>query len=375
VLRQEGPRPPASPNVPQRTEGLSPSFGREIAGLSWQELLQVRERVRGERLPLFIIIDDERNRRIAKLWRIPGTSVRVSLEGDIYYPVWRERSRVNKSELYAPCSKLPRGWSFERLLVSKRRPISEVKYFQVKKDSGAIEAAIRSMDHVLENYQEEGRELGQVEAIREQIARARKVLEETTGVSREEFEEGFEILYRQTLELLEKCGLSTAASALKKDITRLLAQVSIGRDRLGRRNPLVMLKKLEAATARVEYRWHEAGFIIDKFSAMKAGLEAQRAKDREILRKAEHQLSVGFAAHSYFKEIPQEVSKQQVGILIGMMGSLVYMLGQARVKPYKTVAKEIMEELSQAQQKVREGDYQGAKKLLLQSQERISLVT
>jgi len=57
------------------------------------------------------------------------------------------------------------------------------------------------------------------------------------------------------------------------------------------------------------------------------------------------------------------------------MGSLAYMLGQARVKPYKTVAKEIMEELSQAQQKMREGDYQGAKELLLQSQERISLVT
>ncbi len=338
------------------------------------ERLQVIERIEEKRLPLFLMEDKESNRRIAKFWKIPGTDVRVSPEGDIFYPVWRERQRVNKPELYLSCSALPRGWSLQRLLASKSRPISEVKYFQVKKDGGAVEAAIRSMDHVLENYREEGRELGQVEAIREQIARARKVLKETTGVSGEEFEEGFEILYRQTLELLGKCGLSMAASALKKDITSLLAQASIGRDRLGRRNPLVMLRKLEAATRRVEYRWHEAGFIVDKFSAMRAGLEAQRAKDREILRKAEHQLSVGFAAHSYFKEIPQEVSKQQVGILVGMMGSLIYLLGQTRVKCYKTAARETIVEISQAQQKVREGDYQGAKKLFLQSQERISLV-
>lgn len=333
-----------------------------------KEQLQVRERIRGKRLPLFVIQENERNEHLSRLWRIPGTDVRVDLEGNIYYPVWRERTRIIKPELYHPCSELPRGWSFARLLASERRPISEVIFCQVKKDEGAIEMAIRSMDHVLERYTNKGKELAQVEVVERQINQALSVLATRTTVSKEEFEEGFESLYKTTLELLEKCGLSRAVSALKKDIARLLGEGSTGRDKTGRLNALVMLKKLEAAGRRVDYRRNEAGFIVDKFAAMKAGLVSQREKERNIFEQADHDLSLGFASHEAFKyPLSKEATKLQKGILMGKVGTLIGRLEKVKVKGYKPVAIEVIGKLEQARGMVKEGNFQQAKEILEKS--------
>jgi len=327
------------------------------------EILQVQERIRGERLPLFVIKIDERNEKIAKMWRIPGTSVRVSPEGDIFYPIWKERARILKPELYAPCSELPRGWSLERLLKSQRRPISEVIFHQVRKDGGGVDTAIRAMDHVLEKYEDRGKELAQVEQVEAQIKRAILVLQETEGVPREEFEQGFEILYRQTLELLERSGMSRAASALKKDIARLLEEASTGKDRLGRRNPTAMLKKLEAAARRVSFRRNEADFIIAKFEAMKAGLIGLKEHDLKIISNLRREMKVGLAAHQAFKFPEEGTTDRQRGILVGKIGSLIYQLEQVKVKPYKPVAVEAIRRLKEAQRFVGEGDYQKAKEI------------
>jgi hypothetical protein len=327
------------------------------------EILQVQERIRGERLPLFVIQVNERNEKIAKMWRIPGTSVRVSPEGDIFYPIWKERDRVLKPELYAPCSDLPRGWSLERLLKSQRRPISEVVFHQVQKEEGGVDTAIRAMDHVLEKYKNRGKELAQIKQVEAQINQALKVLQETKAVSHEEFERGFEILYRQTLELLEISGMSRAASALKKDIARLLEEASTGKDRLGRRNPTAMLKKLEAAARRVSFRRNEADFIVAKFEAMKAGLIGVKEHDLRIISNLRHEMEVGLAAHQAFKFPEEKTTDRQRGILVGKIGSLIYQLEQVKVKPYKPVAVEAIRKLKEAQRLVREGDYQKAKEI------------
>lgn len=338
-----------------------------VLNISPGEQLQVKERVSRRILPLFIAKDSERNRRISQMWRIPGTSVRISPEGDIYYPVWRERSRVNKPELYAPCSKLPRGWSLERLLASRRRPVSEVIFHQVRADEGAVEAAIRSMDHVMERYVDKGRELEQIEAVSGQINQAMTVLQETGGVSREGFEEGFEALYRQTEVLMERLGMKNATLALKRDIDRLLRQASTGKDATDRRNPMAALKRLQAAARRVEYRRNEAGFIVDKFSAMKEGLLAQRDKDRGILGRVGEELASHLIGHMYLKNPQQWTGRgdplRQRGQLVGRSGTLVYQLEQVRVKAYKTVAIGATERLQQLQQELRDGNYEVARKL------------
>jgi len=340
--------------------------------ISLRELLQVRERVKGERLPLFVIKSNEQNERISRMWRIPGTSVRVSPEGDIYYPVWRERVRVNKSELYAPCSNLPAGWSFERLLASRRRPISEVVFYQVKKNGGSVEAAIRSMDHVLENYVDQGKETEQVKKVKSQINQAIKVLQETKGVGKEEFEEGFDNLYRQTLKLMEDLGMKRASSALKKDVDRLLTFASTGRDKLGRKNQLVVLQRLEAVEKRVEYRLNEIEFVKGKFLVNKTGLLVQREKDREILAEAVHQFTSGLAGHVAFEK--GETTDLQKGILLRVVSNLIYQLGQVRVKPYKPVAVEIIGQLVLAREEMKKGNYQVAKGIFDQASERAKKV-
>ena len=343
-----------------------------VSQVSLRELLQVRERIKGERLPLFVIKSNEQNERISRMWRIPGTSVRVSPEGDIYYPVWRERVRINKPELYAPCSNLPAGWTFERLLASQRRPISEVVFYQVKKDGGSVEAAIRSMDHVLENYVDQGKEIEQVKKVKSQINQAIKVLQETKGVSKEEFEEGFDNLYRQTVRLMEDLGMKRASSALKKDIDRLLTFASTGRDKLGRKNQLVVLRRLEAVEKRVEYRLNEIEFVKGKFLVNKTGLLAQRGKDREILAEAVHQFTSGLASHEAFKK--RETTVLQRGILLGKVGTLIYELRQVRVKPYKTVVVALVEQLARSREMIKEGNYLAAKENFVLASERAKKV-
>lgn len=372
MLGTEGRRPPAT-NIPTRNGGFSLDFSREVVSPSPHELLQVRERVRGGQLPLFVIKDDEKNRGIAGMWKIPGTSVRVSPEGDIYYPVWRERSRVNKSELYYPCSKLPQGWTFERLLASKRRPISEVVYYSVSADDGSVEAAIRNMDHILEGYLERGKELEQAKEVKAQISQAMRVLRETVGVPEEKFERGFTDLYGQTLRIMERSGMAKAASALKRDIARLLSEASAGRDRIGRRNPIGLLKKLEAAIVRVEYRLNEVGFVIVKFETNKKGLIAQREKDRGILEEARHDLSIGFASHEAFHS-QRETTGMQKGILKGKIGTLIYKLRQVKVKAYKPVVKEVGGELQEARERVDRGDYSGASEIFEKALEKVSQI-
>ncbi len=337
--------------------------------VSPRDRLQIIERVKRERLPLFVVRDNEKNREIASWRKIPGTEVRVSPEGDIAYPVWRERSWLNKPELYIPCQKLPPGWNFERLLASQRRPISEITYYQVRADDGAVEAAIRSVDHVIDDYKDKGRELQQIEGVRRQIDQARRILQETKGVRPEEFEDGFTALYHETIELMERLGMRQASSSLKRDIERLLEEVSTGRDRLGRRNPIALLKKLEAAAKRVEYRWQETNCIVGKFSAMREGLVVRRAKDREIIEKAKHELGEGFANHAYFiRNIStRDISPQQVGILQGKIGTLIFQLELTWVKGYKPAAEEIMGKLEQAQNAIRMRKFQGAKELFNQS--------
>lgn len=338
-----------------------------------REMLQVKERLKGERLPLFVIKDTEQNRRAAEAKPLPGTLVKVSQEGDIFYPVWHERTRILKPELYLPCSKLPRGWSFERLLASKRRPISEIVFHQVRKEGGAVETAIRNMDDILEKFQVGGKELEQVRAVRVQIARAVGVLERTTGVSRKEFDEGFGILYRETLELMEACGMEGATSTLKRDIGRLMDEASTGKDRLDRRNPTAMLKKLQAAARRVEFREAETGFVAVKFLAMKKGLETQRDNERVLLGQTGHELGV-FFLHQAFKFPEKEVPKSQEGILIGKLGTLIYRLGHSLVKPYKTVALEAAERLKVAQEKLKSGNYQDAREVVGAVLKKISLI-
>lgn len=340
---------------------LSPVFERRV--LLPSERLQVKERIKGERLPLFFIRKSERNERIARMWQIPGTSVKVSPEGDIHYPVWRERSHVNDPSLYTFLSKPPRGWTVERLLKSKRRPISEVVFNQVKKDKGAVETAIRAMDHVLEKFQEKGKELQQVESLESQIALVVEVLESTENVSREEFDQHFGELYRQTTDLLVKSGMPRAQLALKRDVERLIEEASVGRDKLGRKNPLVMMRKLQAAARRISYRRNEAGFVVDKFEAMKAGLLAQRRKDREILGRCQYDLAAGFAHHEVFKFPGRKVSRMQKGILLGLMGTLAYRLDQTRVKPYKPVAVEATAKLRKARLLTGQENYQEASEI------------
>ncbi len=346
--------------IPQEREKLRQQPKVDSSRIT-PERLKARERVKGVS-PLFIIQRTERNTQIAQMWHLPGTSVRVSPQGDIFYPVWRERSYIIKPELYFPLSKLPGGWTFARLLDSKRRPISEVIFHQVKKDGGAVEAGIRNMEHVRDRYRDKGKELEQIGLVREQVDKVMTALQETRGIPKKDFEEIFRNLYQQTLELMEKSGMRRARSALKRDIDLLLEEASQGKDRADRRNPVAMMKKLEAVVRRIEYRFHETGFIVGKFEAMRTGLVDQRTKDRDIFQRTREELKLALI-HEAFRFPKKGTDKRQKGIIMGKTGTLIYRLGLTRVKGYRPIAVAAAQKLERAKEMVREENYQEAKEV------------
>ncbi len=293
---------------------------------------------------------------------LAGTQVRVSPEGDIYYSVWIERSYILKPELYAPCCRLPQGWNLKRTLTaSSNRPISEIRFLRIRKDGGSVEAAIRAMDHVLTAYRDRGQELEQVNRIETQIERAMTVLQEMEQVPREQFEEGFGQLHRETMALLEKCGMSRATLAIKKNIAQLLDEASTGKDVLGRRNAIAALKKLQAAARRVAYRWAETKFIEAKFSTMREGLVRQREEEREILAGVQHEMTTGLANHAVFSGSERRTTPLQRGVIIGKIRTLIYRLEKSKVKRYKTMAHGLIKQLEVAREAVWENNYLRAK--------------
>lgn len=323
-----------------------------------------RPEVNLRRAPLLIIKDSEINRQIREFPRLYGTEVRFGLDGTIYYPTWRERVRVLKPDIYSSLSKLPQDWTTERMLVTiRRRPIVEMVYYQIRKEGGSVEAAIRSVGHVLRKYTvKRGEEVVELALIRGQITQALEVL--TQFPSREcpeEFEQAFDDLHERTVEILRKLGMERKTKQVKKQLAVQTAKGTRGKDRLGRRNPQAMLMTLDSALAKAEMRETTINFIRTKFTAMRVALTDERRRSRGIFGEVSKEMSLrGLAGHGVFRYPERGTTPRQVGILKGKIGITIRELNLIKLKPYEPVAEEAIKQLTEAQKLIGEGRYQEA---------------
>ncbi len=331
--------------------------------------VEVIEKTRDpQRRAILIIKKTDRNAEIMEKWScLAGTEIRYDEEGNFVYPIYNERKRVNDVSLYAPVGELPQNWSLERLLQqATRRPISEMVMRQIRKDEGSVEAGIRSVDHVLRRHRVRGgEEVEEVALLLKQVDRGFALLSRYPGrMSPAEFDRSFEELHQQTKEVLGKLRMGHVSLQLKRDLASLVDRGTKGTDKDLRRNPSAVIKIFASARRLIERRMVTIDFIRPKYNAMRVALMDERRRSRQTLKDFRKEMGMGgLAGHSAFRPEGKGRTEVQRGVLLHKLEVLIEGLGQIKLKPYRPLARELIERLGQARGLLKEGHYPEAKRL------------
>ena len=271
-----------------------------------------------------------------------------------------------KPEIYATLSRLPTGWSTGRMLrAATRRPLMEQVFVQIRKDKGSVETAIRAVGHILDGYKiKNGVEVVELRLIRGQISRALNVLSQfPSQVHPQEFEQAFEELHGRTIEILGGLKMQNKILQIKRQLADQAIRGTKGKDRLGRRNPMAMLKILDSALEKVERRQTVFDLIRAKYKAMGTALLDERRRGRAILTKSKGEMyprGMGVAGHGVFRFPERGTTDMQKGILQSRLRGNIRGLRRIKLKPYRPIAREAISHLNRAIDLIEEGKFQEA---------------
>lgn len=305
------------------------------------------EEDRRPRPEVFIVhkgVQDKRLEYVTKYCRsLYGSDVRVDSEGNIFYPTWRqvERTEIGPED-YSLLSRTREAEEtyLARGLVTKRP--HELRINKITKDGGSVEAAVRSVEHVLET--ELKRERPQMEMVIGRVGELFDLFVDFSTVTNEQLEE----TQRETYSRLARVGFDPKTVILeeKKRMGDWLTKASGGRDSLARRNLLITAMALEAANRRAIGREEGIGETVSKFARMREALRFERAFSRGILGEVVQRLELGsMQGHCLFKY--PERPAQNLGIVSGILNTMRWQLTQPHVKPYRPAGIEAREILGE----------------------------
>lgn len=300
-----------------------------------------------------------------------GSELKYDAEGDMYYLTWRDLpEKVKKAGLLPP----------QYVIVSKLSPqadifapftsftdLKEPQVNRVTKDGGNVETAIRAMDHILEG--ERGRETAQTGAV---LQRARDLFDLYGGksfdqIARKEFAQE----RAKTFALLAEVGLDPVkvVNEHKAQMTNWLIAASSGQDATGRRNWLVATQALQAAyTKAVKRKKAIEGSIAEKFVDMRGALLLERQFCRYIFTDVAEKLRT-MPLHVYFQSPLRAVRPSDLGIIQGMLNTMIFQLQQPHVKAYRSVANEAVTIIAQAVEQLPQGQRQAVIRQLTRREE------
>lgn len=272
-----------------------------------------------------------------------GSDVLIDLKGDIFYPTWRQvkRTEVGPEDYSLLSEKREREETYlTRELVTKR--LYEQRINRITQDGGSVEAAIRSVEHVLET--ELKREKPQMEMVRGRVGELFDLFADPSTVTDEQLEEA----QRETYSRLAGVGFNPETVILeeKQRMASWLTKASGGRDSLARRNPLIITMALEAANRRAIGRGLGIGETVSKFMRMEEALRFERAFSRGILGEVAQRLEPQSMPGHYLFKYPERPA-QNVGIVSGILNTTRWQLTQPHVKPYRPAGAEAREVLGE----------------------------
>jgi hypothetical protein len=292
------------------------------------------------RIEVFIVHKGEQKNRLEYFTKycrpLYGSDVRVDSRGNIFFPTWRQVKRTEIGpEDYSLLSRKREGEEtyLARGLVTKKP--YEQRINEITKDGGSVEVAIRSIEHALET--ELKREKPQMEMVRGRVGELFDLFADPSTVTDEQLEEA----QRETYSRLAGVGFDPEEVILeeKQRMASWLTKASGGRDSLARRNPLIIAMALEAANRRAIGREQGIGETVSKFVRMREALRFERAFSRGILGEVAKRLEPQSMPGHYLFKYPERPA-QNVGIVSGLLNTMLWQLTQPHVKPYRPAGME-----------------------------------
>lgn len=268
-----------------------------------------------------------------------GSDIQVDLEGNIFYPTWRQVKRTEVGpEDYSLLSETRES---EEIYLARRLTTKnphELRINKITKNGGSVEAAIRSADHVLETELE--REKPQMKMVRRRITELFNLFADPSAVTDEQLEEAQRKTYIWLLSV--RFNPEMAILEEKQKMARWLTKASGGRDSLARRNPLITVLALEAANREAIKREQKIGEAISKFMRMREALLFERLFSREILEDVTQMLEPQRMPNHYLFKYSEKPAKnaKDVGIVKRMLNTISWQLTQPHVKPYRPAGME-----------------------------------
>jgi len=258
-----------------------------------------------------------------------GSNVRVDSGGNIFYPTWHQvkREKINP-EAYSLLSRTRMGEeAYLSLALTTKHPY-ELHIHQVRKNSGSVEAGIRSVEHVIKT--ETGKETPQIKAVKKRIGQLFDLFSDSDSLS----EQDFKILQGETYAQLAQVipNPETVVLEEKQKIVYWLIKGSGGKDSLSRQNWLITTMALQAAYRRALEREITISQILSKFIRMREALILAREFSREIFTDVDHWLEPQRMPAHYLFRYPQKPPKN-VSIAVGILNTLCWRLTQPPVKP------------------------------------------
>jgi len=205
---------------------------------------------------------------------------------------------------------------------------------EVKTEGGRVEAAIRNMDHILED------EFGKETARAKLVGRKASELFDLYGKSFAQITPGeFEEAREKTIRELRLVRLDpeTVLDQTIREMSGYLIKGSFGHDAAGRENMLIALGALLRAHRLAVQRYYGIGEITGKFAAMREALLLAREFDRAMLTEVAKRFApTHLPALAMFRH--PDKSARDLPFVTGALTTVRFQLTQTRVLPYRGIA-------------------------------------
>lgn len=245
-----------------------------------------------------------------------GSKARVDGQGEIFIPRW------------------PRG----KLAISV-----------VSKDDGHVDTAIRMTEHILAKVR--GKETDQANMV---LQRSQQLVDLFTEHKLSGIPEDVRRAFQTETEwLLGTVELRPERVILeeKQRMIGWLSKASLGKDSLGRCNSLITMGALFASRGRAYKRQEELyQLVVPKYAHILESLIFAKSADVELSDQVREELGrlsgVIYIRRPGFRD-------NAIGPTIGMVGSLTWLLGQTKVRPYRPqalAARSYLEKISESWQ-------------------------
>lgn len=282
-----------------------------------------------------------------------GSDVYTDVDGTIFFKTWKSLPKEKiLPELYHNVSRLhPRADIFAPY--TRYKLARELTVNEITKDGGSVEAAIRSMDHVLEGTK--GRETDQSQTVRD---RSTSLLSKFSMDFSQMSQSDFTAQLAETERILASVKLNpnTVLDEEKKRMTEWLIKGSFGEDSQERRNWLIATGALQASLRRAIERRMRLNEIARKFLEMREALILERTFSREIFANVIDKVRPeAIPASVVFKFPDKPASRWNYGIT-AILNTLMYQLSHPHVKAYRTVGREAAAQLKNIVDQINAGN-------------------